>query len=215
MNPRRTAPLALVLVLSACAPAPAPDGAGAPTTSASTPVPSATPAVTVSPTPTVDVPRVDSSVRAPRAAMPPVRVRIAEAQVDVEVVPVGVETGGFMELPVDPAVAGWYRFGSDPWSPDGNTVVSAHIDAPDYPIGPFAVLRDLAVGTEVVAAAADGAMATYAVESVTYYPKDALPTEELFARTGTKNLVLITCGGAFDSRTGHYADNVVVIASPR
>lgn len=207
MNLRRTAPLALVLMLSACAPAPTPLGAGAPTASTSTP--SATPSA-----PVVDIPRVDSSLRAPRAAVPPVRVSIADARVDVEVVPVGVETGGFMELPVDPAIAGWYRFGSDPWSPDGNTVISAHIDAPDYPIGPFAVLRDLAPATRVEVVGQDGRSALYAVESVTYYPKEALPTEDLFAREGTNDLVLITCGGEFDSRTGHYDDNVVVVAAP-
>ena len=68
-----------------------------------------------------------------RAALPPVRVRIAAAEIDMEVVPVGVEPGGFMELPPNPAIAGWYRFGPDPWSPDGNTVISAHIDAPAVP----------------------------------------------------------------------------------
>ena len=39
--------------------------------------------------------------------------------------------------------------------------------------------------------------------------------EAIFARVGTRSLVLITCGGAFDSSTGRYADNVVVIAEPR
>ena len=213
MNLRRTAPLALVLVLSACAPAPLPLGAGAlspspSSTASSSPTPSPTPPSA----PVPDVPRVDSSLRAPRAAVPPVRVSIASAGVDVEVVPVGVETGGFMELPANPAVAGWYRFGSDPWSDDGNTVISAHIDAPDYPIGPFAALRDLSAATEIAVAGQDGATALYAVVSVTYYPKDELPTEQLFGRSGTDDLVLITCGGAFDSNTGHYADNVVVVA---
>ena len=133
----------------------------------------------------------------------------------MEVVPVGVESGGFMELPPNPAIAGWYRFGPDPWSPDGNTVISAHIDAPDYPIGPFDELRDLAAGTEVAVVGADGATATYSVVSVTYYPKQELPTDEIFARTGGRSLVLITCGGEFDSSTGRYADNVVVVAAPR
>ena len=50
---------------------------------------------------------------------------------------------------------------------------------------------------------------------MTYYPKQELPTEAMFAREGTRALVLITCGGEFDSTTGHYADNVVVVAEPR
>ena len=143
------------------------------------------------------------------------RVQIPAAGIDVEVIPVGIEPGGFMELPPNPAIAGWYRFGPDPWSADGNTVIAAHIDAPDYPIGPFANLRDLPADAEVTVTGADGSTASYGVVTLTYYPKEELPTQELFARQGTKALVLITCGGAFDSSTGHYEDNVVVVAAPR
>jgi sortase family protein len=204
---RLIAPLVLVLALSACAPVPSPSGAGAPTTS-STPTPTAPAA------PTPDVPIVDGALQPSRAAVPPVRVQLAAIGVDMEVVPVGVESSGFMELPPDPAIAGWYRFGPDPWSPDGNTVIAAHIDAPDYPIGPFASLRDAPAGAEVSVTGADGATATYSVMSVTYYPKQELPTDALFARAGTRALVLITCGGNFDETTGHYDDNVVLVAAP-
>jgi len=203
---RRTAPLVLILLLSACAPAPSPSGAGAPS-APSIPSPA--------PTAVIDVPIVETTPQPVRAALPPVRVQIADKGIDMEVVPVGVEPGGFMELPPNPAIAGWYRFGPDPWSPDGNTVISAHIDAPDYPIGPFAELRDLATDAEVTVIGADGSTAVYGVVSVTYYPKQELPTEAIFAREGTRALVLITCGGDFDSSTGRYADNVVVVAAPR
>lgn len=206
MTLRPIAPLVLILLLSACAPAPAPSGAGAPS-------PSSTP--TPRPTASFDVPIVDGSLTPARAAVPPVRVQISSAGIDMEVVPVGVEPGGFMELPPNPAIAGWYRFGPDPWSADGNTVISAHIDAPDYPIGPFAELRSLPADAEVSVTGADGSTAAYGVVSVTYYPKQELPTEAIFAREGTRTLVLITCGGAFDSSTGRYADNVVVVAEPR
>jgi hypothetical protein len=37
---------------------------------------------------------------------------------------------------------------------------------------------------------------------------------EVFAAGGPPRLVLITCGGAFDRSTRHYADNVVVFADP-
>jgi hypothetical protein len=205
---RLIAPLVLVLALSACAPVPAPSGAGAPTIS-----PTSTP--TASATPTTDVTIVDGALQPARAAVPPVRVQLAAVGVDMEVVPVGVESSGFMELPPDPAIAGWYRFGPDPWSPDGNTVIAAHIDAPDYPIGPFANLRDLPADAEITVVAADGSTAAYGVATVTYYPKQELPTEALFAREGTRALVLITCGGNFDETTGHYDDNVVVVATPR
>ena len=174
--------------------------------------PSESPIASPAPTAVVDVPIVSSTPEPVRAAVAPVRVQISAAGVDMPVIPVGIEPGGFMELPADPAIGGWYRFGPDPWSADGNTVIAAHIDSPDYPIGPFANLRDVPADAEVVVTGADGSVAAYGVVSVTYYPKQELPTQELFARQGTKALVLITCGGAFDSSTGHYADNVVVVA---
>lgn len=208
-------PLALVLALTACTPAPSPSGAGVPA-AAPTSTPSATPSVAApAPTPTVDVPIVSGALAAPRASVPPVRVQIGAQDIDLPVVPVGVESGGaFMELPEDPAVAGWYRFGPDSLSPDGNVVVAAHIDSPSYPIGPFSRLRDLTSGEIVTVTNTDGSESSYAVSSVTYYAKQELPTAALFAREGTRELVLITCGGAFDSSTGHYEDNVVVVASP-
>ena len=119
-----------------------------------------------------------------------------------------------MGLPVDPAVGGWYQFGPDATSATGNIVISAHVDAPDYPIGPLARLRELGPGAEILVDAENGASRTYVVESVTYYPKADLPTGDLFNRDGPPALVLITCGGAFDSTTGRYRDNVVAIARP-
>ncbi|MFE7846690.1 class F sortase [Microbacterium sp. NPDC057407] len=166
------------------------------------------------PTPAVEVPIAAATPSPVRRPVPPVRVVVASIGVDVPVVEVGVEEGGFMELPVDPAIAGWYRFGSDPAAPDGNVVISAHVDAPEFPIGPFSRLRDAAVGETVEVTDASGQAHRYAIESVTYYPKAELPVDDLFARSGTRNLVLITCGGAFDSNTGRYADNVVAIATP-
>ena len=201
------AALAVVLVLAGC-------GSERPESSPSMTAPTVTAPPTPTPTPTVEVPVAAATPAPARTLQPPVRVVAASLDADVPVVPVGVEPGGFMELPVDPAVAGWYRFGSDPSSVDGNVVISAHVDAPGYPIGPFSRLRELVAGDVVEVTDAAGTVHRYAIASVTYFPKAELPVEELFARAGTKALVLITCGGAFDSTTGRYADNVVAMATP-
>ncbi len=108
---------------------------------------------------------------------------------------VGIEPSGQMELPVDPATAGWYRYGPDADSTQGNVMLAAHVDAVGYPIGPLAQLRSLAGGETVEVQAADGSTRTYVVESLTFYEKAALPTAELFAREGAPALVIITCGG--------------------
>jgi hypothetical protein len=54
---------------------------------------------------------------------------------------------------------------------------------------------------------------TYRVTSVRTYPKNALPTS-VYSRTGPARLVLVTCGGPFDTASGHYRDNIVVTALP-
>lgn len=147
-------------------------------------------------------------------ALAPQRLRIPALGVDMPVTDVGVEASGQMELPVDPATAGWYRYGPDADSAAGNILLAAHVDSVDYPIGPLARLRDLAVGETVEVQAADGSTRAYAVESLTYYEKSSLPTADLFAREGAPALVIITCGGPFDAASGHYRDNVVAVARP-
>jgi hypothetical protein len=37
---------------------------------------------------------------------------------------------------------------------------------------------------------------------------------DVFRRDGPPRLALVSCGGAFDERTGNYADNIVVLAQP-
>lgn len=166
------------------------------------------------PTASADIEVKSAELGPVEQTVPPVRVAIGVAGVDVPVVPVGLEADGTMELPDNPAIAGWYKFGEAPTSADGNTVISAHIDAPSFPVGPFASLRSVPAGAEVVVTSADGTSSRYAVDNVTYYPKSELPTDLLFARTGQKDLILITCGGAYNARTGHYDDNVVLVAHP-
>ena len=44
--------------------------------------------------------------------------------------------------------------------------------------------------------------------------KAALPSS-IYTRTGAPKLVLVTCGGPFDARAGHYRDNIIVTAVRR
>ncbi len=45
------------------------------------------------------------------------------------------------------------------------------------------------------------------------FPKDSLPTEELYGDRDGSEIVLITCTGEFNYETGHYLDNYVVRAT--
>ena len=54
----------------------------------------------------------------------------------------------------------------------------------------------------------------YRVAAVRTYPKQTGIPPDVFTRAGSPRLVLITCGGPFDSATGNYEDNVVLYAVP-
>lgn len=118
-----------------------------------------------------------------------------------------------MEIPADPAIAGWYRFGSAPSTGEGATVLAAHVDSRIYGLGPLSALRDAQAGWTISVTAEDGTASSYVVESVTYIPRAQLPVDQLFSRTGPASLVLITCGGTFDEQRRSYSDNVVLVAT--
>lgn len=127
------------------------------------------------------------------------------------VIDVGVQDDGAMEIPPVDEV-GWYRYGAAPGG-EGSAILAAHI-AYDGEDGVFVDLVELGPGAEVEVALDDGTTSRYVVESTARYPKDALPEEVVFARTGPPRLVLVTCGGRFDAEARSYDDNVVVTAIP-
>ncbi|WP_203675996.1 class F sortase, partial [Cellulomonas phragmiteti] len=162
-----------------------------------------------------DVPVVDASLGSQPADAPaPVRVVVADLGIDMPIDPVGVENDGTMEIPEDAGRAGWYRFGPAPATPEGATVVAAHVDSWTTGVGPFSRLRDVAPGARVEVTTEDGVVHAYVVREVTQVPKDDAPVEQWFDRSGAPRIVLVTCGGAFDREVGHYADNVAVTADP-
>jgi hypothetical protein len=184
--------------------------AGCSTTPVGQPAPAPTPTAVAVP----DIPLVSGELRPPGEARPPVSVQVPDAGIQVSVVPVGVLPDGYMELPDDVKVAGWYRYGPDPLSDAGTTVVSAHVDSARYGIGPFAALAGLPAGTEVTVTVDTGASVDYVIESVTSVSKRDVPLGEIFDRDGERRLVLITCGGQFDREAFRYSDNVIVVATP-
>jgi hypothetical protein len=174
------------------------------------PVPSA-------PVPSAPVPSAPVSAPAfPTATtVPPARpvtgVHLPAIGVDAPVVPVGVQPGtDDIEIP-DIDHVGWYQLGPSPGQ-QGSAVLVGHVDGDGRP-GVFFDLGKLVPGDVVTVDFADGGRAEFRVVGRQQVAKAALPAD-LFARDGDPRLTLITCGGAFDSSTGHYVDNVVVVAVP-
>jgi hypothetical protein len=133
----------------------------------------------------------------------------------VPLVPVGVLASGALQLPDRPTVLGWFAGGSAPGDAAGTAVIAGHVDSAEYGAGPLEALLSLAAGDVIEVTDVAGGAHRYAVASRESHPKDdgGVPAE-VFRRDGPAQLALITCGGAFDERTGEYADNVVVLAVP-
>lgn len=144
----------------------------------------------------------------------PVQVRVASADIDAVVRAVGVTSDGQMELPSNPQLLGWYRFGASPGSGSGSVVLAGHLDSKRYGLGPLVGLRKVEVGDKILLSPSRGEQLGYTVVDVRRYDRQALP-DELFARSGPERLRVITCGGEFLPEEGGYQQNLVVTAIPR
>jgi hypothetical protein len=180
--------------------------------------PAASPSPATSPTPggSAGPGRSEASLTtsADSTALRPVRVALGSVEVDLPVRPVGVAADGQMQLPPDPRVLGWYRYGPAPGeSTGGSVVVAGHLDSRRLGLGPLVRLRDLRVGDSVVVTTSDGATSTYTVKELARFDRQALPAE-IFSRSGPELLRIVTCGGEYDAEAGGYQQNLVVTAVP-
>ena len=130
--------------------------------------------------------------------------------------------GGALYVPADPREVGWWSTGAAPGSGRGTIVLVAHIDYGGVQ-GAFADLSTYRPGQVIWLRLADGRRLRYVVAAA---PIEVLKSAvdgraaELFDQVhsyGTAQkgrLLLLSCGGAFDNRTGHYESNIFVYALP-
>ena len=140
----------------------------------------------------------------------PVDLAIPAIGVRTALVRLGLNPDGTLEVPTDFSVAGWYHLGPKPGDP-GAAVIAGHVDNTEGP-AVFYRLGDLAPGDLVRVRMADGSTQPFHVYAVREFSKTEFPTSLVYGTTPDPELRLVTCGGPFDSSTGHYLDNIVVFA---
>jgi hypothetical protein len=140
----------------------------------------------------------------------PLRLSIPSIGVATRLVRLGLNSDGTLQVPTDFSVAGWYALGPSPGE-QGAAVIAGHVDSKRGP-AVFYRLGELAPGSLVRIALTDEAEVVFRVYAVREYAKTAFPSSLVYAATPAPELRLVTCGGPFDARTGHYLDNVVVFA---
>lgn len=187
------------------------------------------------PVPTTVAPTT-SGAPSPSSSPTAVRVEPVKVGVPVQVVVAGhrlktkvsadpMNKDGSLFVPKDPTLVSWGSQQVAPGSGYGTTILVAHINS-DGVAGAFSDLAEYKVGEVITVVLADGRRMRYGVVAPPIeVNKDNVASrrQELFDQTGSYGLpgraksgrlLLLSCGGAFDNRTGHYESNIFVYAFP-
>lgn len=141
---------------------------------------------------------------------PPVGLEIPSINVRAtDIVDLGLQDDGSIEVPNDPSAPGWFTPGPTPGQL-GPAVIAGHVDSTTGP-AVFYHLGQLRPGAAVHVTREDGSIATFSVDRVVTYPKDNFPTNAVYGATKRAELRLITCSGDYDNDTG-YDSNTVAFA---
>jgi hypothetical protein len=149
--------------------------------------------------------------RAGRRVPRPVSLVIPAIGVRTSLIKLGRTAQGTLQVPTSTSVAGWYTASPRPGK-IGSAIIAGHIDSYAGP-GVFFRLRLLRPGNLVYVRRSDGTLAVFRVYAEHMYVKARFPTQQVYGPEPDAELHLITCGGVFDSATGHYLSNVVVYSS--
>ena len=147
---------------------------------------------------------------APLPRSVPLRVRVPSVGIDAPLIRLGLDRDGAVAVPPMsvPSEAGWFT--GDPTPGErGAAVIVGHVDT-DHGRAVFYPLGNVQPGALVIVDRADKKKAQFRVTSVEVVDKDRFPAQRVYGSdpSGTPQLRIITCGGAFDGK--HYADNLVV-----
>ena len=145
----------------------------------------------------------------------PTRIEIPTIDIRATVIKVGVNRDGTVGAPSlsDAKVAGWYDGSAAPGQ-NGAAVIDAHVDSAlvkDHR-GAFFTLRAAKPGMSIDVTRTDGTVAVFTVDEIQVAPRNAFPTQKVYAATPYPALRLITCGGGFDKKAHEYLGSTIVYA---
>jgi sortase (surface protein transpeptidase) len=124
-------------------------------------------------------------------------------------------TNGVLEPPKAPDVVGAWAGSAALDAADGEVTLAGHVNWTGMAPFAFGRLADLHAGDLVYTTDAQGAQTSWRVNAVVARPKsNAIDASAFLGQSGPRKLVLITCGGSFNSSEESYNDNVYVTADP-
>ncbi|GCD89219.1 sortase domain-bontaining protein [Nocardioides sp. LS1] len=159
-------------------------------------------------------PRMRGSTAPERPARPaalPVHLSIPSIAVSTDVERLGLQPDHTVEVPRDPARAGWFEEGPPPGGL-GASVVLGHVDSVEGP-AVFSRLAQLRPGERITVRLSDESTVRFAVRRVVTYANDDFPARLVYAGDARRRqLNLVTCGGWYDADLGGWQGNVVVFS---
>lgn len=154
------------------------------------------------------------------------RLVIPSIGTNAPVIPEGATgpNGGALDIPASVQVVGWW---DGIWKSPGGVVnetvakpgqpgvalLAGHIDSAVQGHGALYRLQQIKTGADITVYGQRGAVTKWKVTRLQVVSKSALP-DSLFVNSGPAQLAVVSCGGPFDSATGHYLDNVIAWAVP-
>jgi len=145
---------------------------------------------------------------------PPVSVTIPAIGVRSQLLHLGLNRDGTIQVPsltTSADEAAWYKYSVTPGQ-TGTAVIEGHVDSYQGP-AVFFRLGALRPGNQIDVTLADGTTAVFRVTGVREYAKAKFPVKTIFGPADYAALRVITCGGDFDTVSGHYLSSVVVFAT--
>jgi hypothetical protein len=155
----------------------------------------------------------------------PVSIIAADHQLSAKISANRLNSDGTLFVPSDPRDVSWASQDVSPGTPYGTIILVSHINK-DGIAGAFADLADYRAGQIITLVMGDGRRMRYAVvaKPIEVNKSKLGPRrQELFDQTHSYGLagkprsgrlLLLSCGGVFDNRTGHYESNIFVYALP-
>lgn len=156
------------------------------------------------------LPLVQTATPTPNIGQP-MTLRIPKLGVVAPIEQVGLTTSGRMDVPKTVGGTGWYAYGPKPGE-IGNAVIDGHFDTPTGAPSVFYYIGNLQPGNTIQVITAGNQTLTFTVTKVTSFPDNGFPIQEVFGRSNSKKLNLITCSGTWDRAAHNYSNRTVVFS---
>ncbi len=139
----------------------------------------------------------------------PTRVKIPGIGVNAPIEYVGTNAAGQMQAPSNGMNVAWYKGGARPGEA-GNAVLAGHLDTFTSRYGVFTSLSKINVGDDVYITDDKDVTRHFRVaRKVAYGYRDA-PIDEIFGKSSSSHLNMITCNGTWDSKAHTYSQRLIV-----